>query len=105
MIGLVLWCDADDGKAVFWCEDHGDLAYYDGALDGIREPLALLAGDMVEFSTVADGNIRRAQNACLVSARVCDDIQGRVRRTAAARRKPQAKDENVVSLDSFRKTG
>ncbi|NIY98004.1 hypothetical protein HC022_17720 [Salipiger sp. HF18] len=28
MYGVVLWADHSDHKAVIWCEDHGDLAFY-----------------------------------------------------------------------------
>lgn len=31
MLGVVLWADIDDRKAVIWCEDHGNLAYYTAA--------------------------------------------------------------------------
>ena len=27
MLGVVLWSDVSDRKAVIWCEDQGDLAY------------------------------------------------------------------------------
>ena len=32
MFGVVLWADPVDRKAVIWCEDHGDLAYFKGSL-------------------------------------------------------------------------
>ena len=30
MLGVVLWSDSSENNAVIWCEDHGDLAYFDG---------------------------------------------------------------------------
>ncbi len=68
MYGLVLWSDADAGKAVIWCEDHGDLAFY-------REPetgadILLGAGDLVEFELTMERQFRYARNPHLVSESV-----------------------------------
>lgn len=61
MYGVVLWSDPVDGKAVIWCEDHGDLAYFSRAIDGESMP-DLDAGDMVQFDLRQDARIRRAAN-------------------------------------------
>ena len=29
MYGVILWSDPEGGQAVIWCEDRGDLAYYE----------------------------------------------------------------------------
>ncbi|MEM7522076.1 MAG: hypothetical protein AAF307_13720 [Pseudomonadota bacterium] len=106
MIGLVLWCDAEDGKAVFWCEDHGDLAYYDGLEDGLTAPLALVAGDMVEFSETVSGSLRRAHGACLVSQRAYDGIQDTLLANAKRAEAPARHDaDNVVEMSAFRRSG
>jgi hypothetical protein len=65
MYGVVLWCDAQENKAVIWCEDHGDLAFY-------RQPenaaeVALDAGDWVQFDMTTDRHLRFAHNPRLVS--------------------------------------
>lgn len=62
MLGVVLWSDAGDNKAVIWCEDHGDLAYFNGALD---DPAALMdfdAGDLVRFDLREERHQRYARN-------------------------------------------
>ncbi|MFT5342537.1 MAG: hypothetical protein ACI9BH_001751 [Paracoccaceae bacterium] len=64
MFGVVLWSDAQENKAVIWCEDHGDLAFY-------RQPenadnVALDAGDWVQFNMTADRHLRFAHNPKLV---------------------------------------
>ena len=41
MYGVVLWADASDTKAVIWCEDQGNLAYYTAAEEDIHEGPAL----------------------------------------------------------------
>lgn len=65
MYGVILWCDAQENKAVIWCEDHGDLAFY-------RQPenadeVALDAGDWVQFDMTTDRHLRFAHNPRLVS--------------------------------------
>ena len=69
MIGLVLWSDSEEKKAVFWCEDHGDLAYYDGAEEQLCEEATLAAGDMVDFEVSVDQSIRRAHSARLLRSK------------------------------------
>lgn len=70
MYGVVLWSDQVDGKAVIWCEDHGDLAYFSRALDGDAMP-DLDAGDMVQFDLRQETRIRRATNPRLVVNQHC----------------------------------
>ena len=83
MIGIVLWSDFEDRKAVFWCEDHGDLAYYDALQDQGSKCGLLNAGDMVEFDLSIDGQIRRANNAKVIRPKVCNGLQEHLRATAA----------------------
>ena len=62
MIGVILWRDVDDGKAVIWCEDQGDLAYLD-RLEDILDPVTSLAvGDVVRFDMSIERNMRLALN-------------------------------------------
>ncbi|KIN66411.1 hypothetical protein Z946_426 [Sulfitobacter noctilucicola] len=82
MMGVVLWSDLDDQKAVFWCEDHGDLAYFDGFADAHQAPAFFAAGDMVEFEVTLDGNMRRASCAQVVQQKVCRGLQDHLRSTA-----------------------
>jgi len=65
MYGVVLWSDRQDRKAVIWCEDHGELAYY-------REPedcasVSLDAGDWVQFDVASDRKQRKAYNPRLIA--------------------------------------
>lgn len=102
MIGVVLWSDVAEQKAVFWCEDHGDLAYYDASVDTTRGASAFCAGDMVEFDLSFEQEIRRAHNACLIMPKVCHGLQEHlranakiVRKTAAVEAEPSG---NVVAF-------
>lgn len=72
MFGVVLWSDTQDQKAVIWCEDHGDLAFYrqpEGAGD-----ILLDAGDWVQFDMTMDRHLRFAHNPKLVSEGVYPDL-------------------------------
>lgn len=63
MIGVILWSDPTDRKAVIWCEDQGDLAYY--ALAG-QDPLPdpfFDVGDVVEFDVTTERDTRIVKNA------------------------------------------
>jgi len=67
MYGVVLWNDCNLDRAVIWCEDHGDLAFYKG--DGTGKPLAagMRAGDLVSFDLCEGGEMRLAREPRLVA--------------------------------------
>ncbi len=65
MYGVVLWSDRQDRKAVIWCEDHGDLAYYRETEDSASVPLD--AGDWVQFDVASDRKQRKAYNPRLIA--------------------------------------
>ncbi|MHC9237873.1 hypothetical protein ACX9MO_19795 [Pseudooceanicola sp. 502str34] len=67
MFGVVLWSDSSDRKAVIWCEDHGDLAYFSAAEGEFCDGIALDAGDLVQFDLAEDRVMRRAQNPRIVA--------------------------------------
>lgn len=48
MFGVIIWSDPDAGKAVIWCEDHGDLAFYRESCSA--HFVRMEAGDLVEFT-------------------------------------------------------
>ncbi|MBD3663055.1 hypothetical protein [Sulfitobacter aestuariivivens] len=84
MIGVVLWCDAEAGKAVFWCEDQGDLAYFeDPALPGIASEVFFDAGDMVQFDVTNESRQRRARNPRLLQEQGYATLPERLREDAA----------------------
>lgn len=96
MMGLVLWADAKDSKAVFWCEDHGDLAYYDATLDGTAGGGALRAGDMVHFDVTLEDSVRRAHRPKLLGQRVTADLPSRVLESAGQSEEPCPADRVVA---------
>lgn len=99
MMGVVLWSDPDEQKAVFWCEDHGDLAYFDGTTSTMGGRETFNPGDMVEFTVTLERKVRRANNARLIEARVCNDLQDHLRNTAGQTAdEPRFSASNVVEL-------
>lgn len=99
MIGLVLWSDQADRKAVFWCDDHGDLAYFDASLDPADEVVNLSAGDMVRFEMTLKDSIRQAHRPVVVTHKVCDDIQEHLLETASRNDGPPVENhDNVVQF-------
>jgi len=72
MFGVVLWSDTEDQKAVIWCEDHGDLAFY---RQTESDPSVVLdAGDWVEFDMTMDRHMRFAHNPRLVAEGVFPEL-------------------------------
>ena len=66
MFGVVLWSDQQQNRAVIWCDDHGDLAFYNGECDGGEWEEPLDPGDLVQFELHEDGTMRMARNPRLV---------------------------------------
>ncbi len=78
MYGVVLWSDESEKKAVFWCEDHGDLAYFAGSDDCVASTLD--AGDLVEFDVVWKSKLRTALNPRIVQEKLDVDLPDKLLR-------------------------
>lgn len=69
MLGVVLWSDASDKKAVIWCEDQGDLAFV-SANESVLNPDDFFdAGDLVQFDMTMKNSVRRACNTRLLEGK------------------------------------
>ncbi|MEO3414227.1 hypothetical protein AAFO92_06185 [Roseovarius sp. CAU 1744] len=68
MFGVVLWSDQVRNRAVIWCEDHGDLAFFNGDGSAGIENAEMEPGDLVQFDVRADRNMRLASKPRLVSS-------------------------------------
>ena len=66
MLGVVLWSDASDRKAVIWCEDQGDLAYVSEFTSAMNSGDFFDAGDLVQFDMEMHKSMRLANNPRLV---------------------------------------
>ncbi len=67
MYGVVLWSDSEEKKAVIWCEDHGDLAFYNAGENSAFDGPSLDAGDLVHFQLSEGREMRFARNPRLVA--------------------------------------
>ena len=85
MLGVVLWCDTQSRKAVFWCEDHRDLAYYEATTDPKCGMPEFDAGDIVRFELRDDPYLRRAYDPCVVSDKSYSELPGWLRSTASVK--------------------
>jgi len=80
MIGVVLWSDNSAGKAVFWCEDQGDLAYYEDPILQRKEACSFDTGDMVQFDITVQRRLRIADNPRLIQEKVGNALPDALRR-------------------------
>lgn len=80
MIGVVLWSDNDAGKAVFWCEDQGDLAYYEEPTLDHQRACFFDTGDMVQFDISVHRRLRIAGNPRVLQEKVGDALPEALRR-------------------------
>ena len=62
MIGVILWSDMAENKAVIWCEDHGDLAFLSAAESVVLPDPFFEVGDVVKFDVKTTRNLRLATN-------------------------------------------
>jgi hypothetical protein len=93
MLGVVLWSDAEDQKAVIWCEDHGDLAFYSTTETALSSDVGFDAGDLVQFDVTMDRHLRYAHNPRLVSEGVYPSLADTlVSESAAPRRRNSSAD-------------
>jgi hypothetical protein len=83
MYGVVLWSDQRQNRAVIWCEDHGDLAFYSG--DASRDS-AMAAGDLVEFDLCEGSDMRLADMPRLVTQRSHPSLSSDLRQAVARMR-------------------
>jgi len=80
MYGVVLWTDQRQNRAVIWCEDHGDLAFYRGAEGG---DAAMAAGDLVEFNLRDTGDMRLADTPRLITQRSHPTLSNELKKAGA----------------------
>ena len=88
MYGVVLWSDHGQNRAVIWCEDHGDLAYYDGDLAGSCGNAGFETGDLVRFDVSEGRRMRIASNPQVVASDEYPSLAGDLRREGANPARP-----------------
>lgn len=83
MYGVVLWSDDTERKAVIWCEDHGNLAYYTQADANPVQDLKLDAGDLIQFDMSEVRQMRFARNPKLVGHDQYPELAAQLERAKA----------------------
>jgi hypothetical protein len=74
MLGVVIWSCKVSGRAIVWCSDSKDLAYYEGRKLQ-RGPASIIeTGDLVEVQIAPKGPLRRATVMRLVEAGYMPDL-------------------------------
>lgn len=74
MIGVVIWSNEANRKAVIWCEDQGPLAYLRDC-DSLTEQADWpVPGDLLRLECETIGNLRHAHSVCLIAPRVCPQL-------------------------------
>lgn len=81
MIGVVIWSDRSDRKAVIWCEDHGNLAYLSNEGAPIDETPELEEGDLVQFRLTERKSMRLARDVAVVASEAFSDLSGALKAT------------------------
>ena len=83
MYGVIIWSSHQQDKAVIWCEDQGDLAFFDQAESCCQLPKRLSAGDLIRFDISRMSDHRTAENLQIVAHGECralpEELQRRVK--------------------------
>lgn len=103
MLGVVLWSDASDKKAVIWCEDHGDLAFVNASETLLKKDDFFDAGDLVQFDMHMKDSTRHACNTRLVFEQAGSALPVALRKTSMGPTIPQDSQAEVISFPTTRK--
>jgi len=100
MLGVVLWSDRRDHKAVIWCEDHGDLAYFNGGTETPIEAPEFDAGDLVHFELHKDRHLRLARNPRRIDQGAYDGLAGQLQIASTVKQPKKAsnRSENPAAV-------
>ena len=96
MIGVILWRSRDNGNAVIWCEDQGDLAFIDHQNKQLDGPQAYDVGDVVGFDLAEAENLRSAENIHRLQDEGAPHLVKSLQSTVAARQ--AANEDNVITF-------
>lgn len=97
MLGVVLWSDPSERKAVIWCEDHGDLAYFSDSDGAATEMPEIDAGDLVDFDLCQDTHLRRARNPRRIDQGAYDGIASRLQVASSCPQPVAANQQQTVA--------
>jgi len=96
MYGVVLWTDKKVNSAVIWCEDHGNLAFYQAADQSMHDDFVLDPGDLIQFDLREERECRHARNLRRVDEGFAPGLAHRLLDAQAAQ--TPASDTNVIQF-------
>lgn len=106
MFGVVLWSDTTAQKAVIWCEDQGELAFYTPSENCVHEAPTLDAGDLIQFDVTIQKNMRRATNPQLLMHSHSPDLPRNLRDSQRKLQDSGRRDApRVVDISSYLDSG
>ncbi|MEE4187283.1 MAG: hypothetical protein V2I76_02400 [Roseobacter sp.] len=103
MLGVVLWSDSSDRKAVIWCEDQGDLAYVNAADQVLNAEDFFDAGDLVQFDMDTTQSVRLANNPRLVIEKAGPSLPDVLLKSTHAKQRAQHSSADIISFDARRR--
>lgn len=74
MIGVVVWSNAAQEKAVIWCEDQASLAYLQGRQNLADPSYWPEPGDLLELASEMIGDLRHARAVSVLSEQGCPQL-------------------------------
>lgn len=107
MFGVVLWSDAAARKAVIWCEDQGELAFFTPEEGSVHDAPVLDAGDLIQFDVIVQQNVRTARNPQVLMPSHSPDLPKKLRAgtlqsaNSSAPAKTSHGSQKVVSLSEY----
>lgn len=102
MLGVVLWSDLSDRKAVIWCEDQGDLAYLNGPDAALTNGEFFDAGDLVQFDVETSQTTRIANNPRLVIHKAGQSLPVALK-TSSEAAQSSTEGAQIIQFESFRR--
>ncbi len=110
MFGVIIWSDPEVKNAVIWCEDQGDLAYFQASTEPMPMGCAFPdAGDYVAFDVELRNDMRVVRNPRPVLAAVGEGLPSALLSTARCIEQTQANaqaepyHDNVTDFDAARR--
>ncbi|MGB7318050.1 MAG: hypothetical protein WBC85_08805 [Planktotalea sp.] len=74
MLGVVIWRDEADSKAIIWCEDHGELAFLGQSPHKAASADRFDEGDLIQFDVTVLDSLRIARNPRRIAQHYCCDL-------------------------------
>jgi hypothetical protein len=110
MFGVIIWSDPEIKNAVIWCEDQGDLAFFQASTEPMAEWYKFPdAGDYVAFDVELHNDMRVVRNPRPVQAGLCEELPSALLSTARCLQKAHAAGsvetgaDNVTNFDTARR--